>query len=367
MTRDVRLSVMGWIGRLAITAFDRLESYFRPTRSVDSDTATSEHMTQVPATTDILTTAEPVLPFRSFSEAATAILSQLQAELGMSLWMITRVEQDDWIVLNVEDQVYGLKPGTVVQYSRTFCSRMVSQQGPRIAPDIEGVPAYAEVGIREMLPIGAYLGVPLWRADGSLFGTLCAVDPTRQPDSLRDYRPTVEIYARFLATILQHETESEELARQLELTATESETDALTGLFNRRGWERLIAHEEERCLRYGDPAGIVMVDLDELKKTNDQRGHDAGDWMLKRTADALRGTVRDSDVVARLGGDEFAVLAVHAAEAATRRLAERISEGLRTVGVRASVGHAARNPRHGLARALRDADSAMYENKRSRK
>lgn len=324
-------------------------------------------MTQSPSDSADRTPPQLVAPFRSFSEAASQILAQLHREIGMSLWMVTRIEGNDWIVLNTEDHAYGLEPGMAFQYSRTFCSRMVAGLGPRIAPDLNQVPVYSGVEIRRQLPIGAYLGVPLARPDGTLFGTLCAVDPARQPDTLHDHRPTIEIYARFLATILQYELESEELARRLELTAAESESDALTGLFNRRGWKRLLAREEERCVRYGDPAGVVVVDLDDLKMVNDRQGHDAGDWMLKRTADALRGTVRTSDVVARLGGDEFAVLAVNAAEHESRRLAERIAEALRTVGVRASIGHATRDPRHGLSRAFRDADKAMYRNKRSRK
>ncbi|HEV8372227.1 MAG TPA: GGDEF domain-containing protein [Actinomycetota bacterium] len=124
--------------------------------------------------------------------------------------------------------------------------------------------------------------------------------------------------------------------------------------------------EEARCRRYGSPASLVAIDLDELKLVNDADGHLAGDRLLCRAAEVIGSTKRAADVVARLGGDEFGVLAVECDERAAAVLAERIRVALEAAGVRASVGHATRRPWAGLSQAWAEADSRMYARKRRR-
>ncbi|MCA9528476.1 MAG: GGDEF domain-containing protein, partial [Myxococcales bacterium] len=115
----------------------------------------------------------------------------------------------------------------------------------------------------------------------------------------------LELLGRQLGALLDVELEAAELARQVELAEAQACRDPLTGLLNRRGWESLLATEEQRCLRYGHAACVLMIDLDELKRTNDVLGHEAGDRLIEATALALRGATRSQDVVARVGGDEF--------------------------------------------------------------
>lgn len=308
----------------------------------------------------------PLKAFSSFADAASAVLKLLHQTFGMELWMVTRTENENWIVLSAEDHGYGIKSGDVFVWNDSFCSRMVRGEGPRIAPDSSQVPAYVQAPIGWQVEIGAYIGVPLTRPDGTLFGTLCAIDRAPQPEDLTEHQATLEMYASLLATILHVEMENERVVRLLETTAAESDTDALTGLYNRRGWDRLVNREEARCRRYGDPAGILVYDLDELKQVNDRDGHQAGDELLRRTAALLTASVGASDIVARLGGDEFAVL-VNASGDAVGRVAERTAEALRTAGIRISVGWAARDPREGLVAALQAADHAMYRQKRVRR
>lgn len=98
--------------------------------------------------------------------------------------------------------------------------------------------------------------------------------------------------------------------------------DPLTHLLNRRGFE---VHLENLKKQNGEvPFGLVMLDMNGLKQTNDQFGHQAGDSALQLIAQKLREATRSYDVVARIGGDEFCVLLPGASEAETREVAERL-------------------------------------------
>jgi diguanylate cyclase (GGDEF)-like protein len=111
-------------------------------------------------------------------------------------------------------------------------------------------------------------------------------------------------------------------------------------------------------------ASLVAIDLDELKRVNDRDGHAAGDRLLLRTAQVIDSTRRAADVVARLGGDEFGVLAVECDDPAAKVLADRLRGALDAAGIRASVGHATRQPTGTLAQAWSAADAEMYAHKR---
>jgi diguanylate cyclase (GGDEF)-like protein len=157
------------------------------------------------------------------------------------------------------------------------------------------------------------------------------------------------------------------LARRLERAESVAFCDALTDLYNRRGWDQLLKAEESRCRRHGRTACVVSIDLDDLKAVNDLHGHDSGDELLRKAARALRTTLRAQDVAARVGGDEFAVLAVECEADAVTALHARLTAALDVEGVRASVGVAMRTSTNDLAHTWREADEAMYREKRSRK
>src|SRR5262245_6453658 len=130
-------------------------------------------------------------PFPDFGAAASGVLGFLQARLGFDLCMVTRVDGDDWIVIELADRGYDVKQGAVHRWSDTLCSRMVLGQGPHVAPRAASIPAYAEAPLGRQLRIGAYLGVPLTRADGSLYGTLCAIHPFPLPENIESELPLV--------------------------------------------------------------------------------------------------------------------------------------------------------------------------------
>ena len=305
--------------------------------------------------------------FESFESAGQAVLKFLHQRLGFDLWMITRTEGDDWIVLQSEDHGYGVKAGQVFRWADSFCSHMVKGNAPTIAPRSDDIELYASAPIGRQVNIKAYIGQPLLRSDGELFGTLCAIDPTPQSQAIEKEKDLIEFMAALLTHILNAELKHADQARQIERLHTKAMTDELTNLYNRGGWEHFIQLEEERSQRYGDLSAVYVIDLDGLKEVNDTQGHAAGDELIQRAAAALQQIARQNDIVARLGGDEFAILSIAIKHEGAAALFKRIEQALKEVQVSASIGYALRHPSFGLQQAISQADQQMYFHKRSKK
>jgi diguanylate cyclase (GGDEF)-like protein/PAS domain S-box-containing protein len=160
------------------------------------------------------------------------------------------------------------------------------------------------------------------------------------------------------------------LHRQLEHAAAH---DPLTGLYNRKGFEQVLA-SVFTGQPHSHPAALLMIDLDKFKPINDSAGHAAGDAMLQAVARALMSHVRLGDTVARLGGDEFAVILPNCQADAARPVAEKLVQAVvdqrvnwegRILNVGASIGVAGLQTGHDSPSIwLADADAACYEAKR---
>lgn len=303
----------------------------------------------------------------TFDEACANVLQFLQTTIPMGFWSVTRHSDGTQLYLAVQDTAYGKVAGDSHRWSDSMCQYMVTGAGPQIAPDVEAVPEYAGAGVRRDLKIGAYVGLPLVQADGEVFGSLCGLDEVAHPAQLLEHGPLLQILAQLLSSILQTDLQRTEAQLLAERSATEAETDVLTGLYNRRGWDRLLSAEEVRYRRFGHVGSVIILDLDRLKLVNDRYGHDAGDAHIRQAAAALQATTRESDIVARLGGDEFGVLAAQANSEQAQHLVDRLAEQLDRVGTPGSIGHAPYTIISGFPGAWRNADAAMYEQKHRRR
>lgn len=305
--------------------------------------------------------------FHNFEEAGKQVLQYLHENFGFGLWMITRVEGEDWIVLNAHNQKYDIQMGDVFHWADSFCYHMVQGKTPNIAPCVEEISLYAAAPINRDLLIKSYIGQALLNEDGSVFGTICAIDTEVKSDDILKHAPLIELLANLLSSILQSELRENQQRRLRERFEVEALTDALTGLFNRRAWDRLLAAEEGRCQRYGLAATIFSIDLNDLKQINDEFGHDRGDVLIQKTAQLLNEATRSNDVVSRLGGDEFAVLCPEMSLHDAHTLYERLTHIFEEANIHAAFGFATRQLNSDLGQAFIKADKNMYAHKRSMK
>jgi diguanylate cyclase (GGDEF)-like protein len=186
-----------------------------------------------------------------------------------------------------------------------------------------------------------------------------------------DYLVKGDMTPRTLERSIRYAIKLAETMDQLRRLATR---DELTGLLNRREFQRIIKEEAARALQNGKPFSLVLLDIDHFKQINDTHGHPAGDAVLQHVASLLSAQVRDVDRVARYGGEEFAVFMAntnleHAAEAAERLRAMLSSMDFEVEGkiiaptFSAGVAALPDNARN-AGELLQAADGALYTSKR---
>jgi diguanylate cyclase (GGDEF)-like protein len=162
------------------------------------------------------------------------------------------------------------------------------------------------------------------------------------------------------------------LGRRIDRLSRLATTDPLTGLANRRAFQSRLRDEWKVAVRERSSLSLLLIDIDGLKRVNDQLGHQAGDQVLRTAAHAIGSTMRDTDLGARWGGDECAIVAPNTAQDVAERLGRRLAGELeqraraRDVNVTASVGIVTMDPRNRSASMesfVASADAALYRAK----
>jgi len=144
--------------------------------------------------------------------------------------------------------------------------------------------------------------------------------------------------------------------------------DGLTGIFNRRFFELRINEEMERALRFDVGMSVIMIDIDQFKRLNDEFGHLLGDEVLRQVSSLFHQQLRKIDVVCRYGGEEFAILLSQTDPHYSLGVAEKLRRVVETwqfpgvprpVTISAGV---ATFPEHGLSRddLMKAADAGLY-------
>src|SRR5580700_9739090 len=149
--------------------------------------------------------------------------------------------------------------------------------------------------------------------------------------------------------------------------------DGLTGIFNRRFFELRMAEEIERARRYGSGMGVIMIDIDQFKRLNDEFGHLLGDEVLRQVSSILHQQLRKIDVVCRYGGEEFAILLSQTSPQHSLAVAEKLRRMVETwqfPGVPRPVtisAGSANYPDHGTTRdaLVKAADAGLYSAKQA--
>ena len=148
--------------------------------------------------------------------------------------------------------------------------------------------------------------------------------------------------------------------------------DELTQLYNRKLMDIIIEYQEKLYKREKKDYILVMFDVDNFKKLNDEHGHLYGDVVLRTIAKCINDKARSSDFVIRYGGDEFLVVQTSASEASIEKFSNRIEEAMENscqldMPVTASYGYAARSECASPDTVLKLADERLYENKQAKK
>ncbi len=282
----------------------------------------------------------------------------------------------------------GEARGTPLTHS--FCQHVVATDRMLLVEDASIHPLVRENLAFKDLGVVAYAGVPLRTADGETLGALCAIDTApvawrpEQVATLEDLAAAamaeIELRATTRALLLSQENlQASRDALQIahDRVKAQSVRDQLTGLLNRRGFSDAARQQLAVAQRSGDPFLVAALDLDGFKKINDTFGHDVGDEALTEMAVILTETFRASDVIARFGGDEFVLLLTNTGEAELDAVRTRLEGALaahnaaagREFALATSLGLTSWEPATSrpLPVLLKEADDAMYAEKRARK
>ena len=234
-----------------------------------------------------------------------------------------------------------------------------------------------------------YAGIPLVTSNGEALGTICVMD-TKPREITQEQLHILKVLAnevmgqfelrRSIATleksVLKQEEyidQLQEYQRELERVRAEFEsqslTDPLTGVSNRRAFDIRFEEEFLRAKRYKASCSLIMIDIDHFKQYNDTFGHAAGDEALKVVAALLKADVRIHDTVARYGGEEFAIILPNTDIKGAMVMGERFRRSIQravwkhkqltiSVGV-ASLHEGTQKP----ADLLKESDDALYKAK----
>jgi diguanylate cyclase len=324
--------------------------------------------------TDILAQAQDV-------EAMTRpLLVILEHVTGLESTYLTRINTEAGtqdILFSRNTRSLEIPEGISVPWEDTLCKRALDE-GRFFTDDVAD--CWGDSDAARQLGIRTYVSTPVRLEDGSLFGTLCGASAESRPVPAEG-SSLLSLFSQVIARQIDRERLLIDLQKANARLEAWSHTDTLTTLPNRRAIMKELERLFTTARRSGQQVMIAFIDLNGFKQINDTYGHEAGDEFLVQVGERLKNGLRGSDIAGRLGGDEFVVIGPVAnpqtAEIRSQtlcairdRLAPLLIGRYRMAGKDfdypgASIGVVCADPAAtSPEEALRDADAAMYADKK---
>jgi len=327
--------------------------------------------------------------FNSMARQLEGRLEELQLERARLQETVRRVGESLGKGLD-RDALLGIVVRTAVDGVGADCGRVVMRQGAngRLSEAARAGNVSSYMAAVQAAEAAALEGGEA--AETQISGANALARPLRAPEPengvlgvisiARPGRPFTERQRELFAYLTNQAAISIENVDLHEAIQRQAVTDELTGLFNHRRFQEVMAAEVERTRRFGQELGLVMLDMDDFKRVNDTYGHLQGDFVLREVARVLRESSREIDEPARYGGEEMAVALPQTGLQGAFEFAERVRQRIEvlqlplldgdgTLRVTASFGaaslpHSAKVDKDALISA---ADAALYRAKRSGK
>ncbi len=294
---------------------------------------------------------------REPAEVAEVLLASVTGSFGFKRGVVLVGDDQDMHVAAFKGpgEAASVRPGvdaTVLAAISSRAPQLKKQLDPETDPRLAA-----------LLPFARNVAVFPMIAEGESLGVIAVEHPGR---TARIERRIVEMVAQFVT----HAALTLQNAQLYQQVQKQADTDALTGIANRRTFEAALEKELSRAARNGEQVTLAIFDIDHFKALNDTYGHQTGDEVLKKVAAALAGASRDFDTPARYGGEEFVVVLPSCSSKESLMVAERLRRSISDIQtvtpVTASAGVATFPTHAGDLQALvKAADEALYESKRA--
>ena len=264
-----------------------------------------------------------------FARVAHATLELLSSTTGLPAWAVVRHDIAGDHALVAVDPTGQVQAGTALPTEETPTSR--------IAVDVH-------------------------LSDGTFFGTVVGWGTRQTPAVIDEITKLAAVLADALGALASSELELTLQRRMAEIR--EGQTDPLTGLGTRQAWDRRMRADERWCAEFGASAAVIVIELDDLRRSNELHGHSAGDEQIRLAGEVMRNTIGGRHYAARVTGDRLAVLMIDVITHEVGELERALRQALSGMQISAVVGVSRREPTTGLAVAWSTAE-AMLEDARS--
>jgi len=288
-----------------------------------------------------------------------ALCNLVLSTFGVPMAAVSLVDEHTTHHIGMAGCVFGDLPN-----ENTFCSHAIEGTDPFLIEDATNDYRFAtNPFVKDAPGIRFYLGAPLIAPDGSTLGAICALDTkTRQCTAEEKIK---------LAGLASTAVEILNMRRVLREARKLALVDGLTGIANRTGVELEIEKAITASRNHGLPFSLLYFDVDHFKQVNDQRGHSAGDELLRLIGETIADRNRPDEISARPGGDEFIVLRLGGTKASdlaeTQNIKALLDDAVSRAGfpVSFSMGLVSfSGTPNDVAAALYAADALLYDAKR---